>query len=120
MELSKEDESSHREVLQSPKQRDKLDGLYECILCACCSTSCPNYWWSDGGDQKYLGPSVLQQALRWLNDSRDSKRAERLAFLGQDNLKVFKCHTILNCTPACPRNLNPAKSVAEIKKLLGH
>ena len=103
-----------KERLQSPEERDKLDGLYECILCACCSTSCPSYWWN--GD-KYLGPAVLLQAYRWIIDSRDEERQARLKKVA-DELKLYRCHTILNCTSACPKGLNPAKAIAEIKKML--
>lgn len=103
-----------RERLQSKKERQSLDGLYECILCACCSTSCPSYWWN--GD-RYLGPAVLLQAYRWIADSRDEYLAERLDEL-EDPFKLFRCHTIMNCTQTCPKGLNPAKAIAEIKKLL--
>ena len=102
------------ENLQSIEDRAKLDGLYECIMCACCSTSCPSYWWN--GD-KYLGPAVLLQAYRWIIDSRDEERKERLKKVA-DELKLYRCHTILNCTNACPKDLNPAKAIAEIKKML--
>eukprot|EP01105_Mastigella_eilhardi_P018388 TRINITY_DN4250_c0_g1_i1.p1 TRINITY_DN4250_c0_g1~~TRINITY_DN4250_c0_g1_i1.p1 ORF type:complete len:353 (-),score=69.84 TRINITY_DN4250_c0_g1_i1:25-1017(-) len=118
LELSDADAAKPTEVLQTPEQRKKLDNLYECVLCACCSTSCPSYWWSSGGDKRFLGPSVLQQAYRWISDSRDSKAKERLQKLAKDELRVFKCHTILNCTPACPKKLNPAKSVAALKLLM--
>merc|ERR1712241_402744 len=100
--------------LQSVDDRAKLDGLYECILCACCSTSCPSYWWN--GD-KYLGPAVLMQAYRWMIDSRDDKVAERLDKL-RDPFSVYRCHTIMNCTKTCPKGLNPGRAIAEIKKLL--
>ena len=90
------------------------DGLYECILCACCSTSCPSYWWN--GD-KYLGPAVLMQAYRWMIDSRDDFTEERLAKL-QDPFSVYRCHTIMNCTQTCPKGLNPGKAIAEIKKMM--
>ena len=103
---------SDRERLQSPEDREKLDGLYECILCACCSTSCPSYWWN--GD-KYLGPAVLLQANRWIQDSRDEDAGERLDDL-EDPFKLYRCHTIMNCTNTCPKGLNPAKAIAEIKK----
>merc|ERR1712012_1278717 len=93
--------------------RAKLDGLYECILCACCSTSCPSYWWN--GD-KYLGPAVLMQAYRWIIDSRDEQQAARLDKL-RDPFSVYRCHTIMNCTKTCPKGLNPGKAIAEIKKL---
>jgi succinate dehydrogenase / fumarate reductase, iron-sulfur subunit len=100
------------ERLQSPEDRAKLDGLYECILCACCSTSCPSYWWN--GD-KYLGPATLLQAYRWIADSRDDDTGERLDAL-EDPFKLYRCHTIMNCTNACPKGLNPAKAIASIKK----
>ncbi len=99
------------ERLQSLKDREKLDGLYECILCACCSTSCPSYWWN--GD-KYLGPAILLQAYRWIADSRDEYTGERLDDL-EDPFKLYRCHTIMNCTKTCPKGLNPAKAIAEIK-----
>jgi succinate dehydrogenase (ubiquinone) iron-sulfur subunit len=100
--------------LQSVDDRAKLDGLYECILCACCSTSCPSYWWN--GD-KYLGPAVLMQAYRWIIDSRDEQQAARLDKL-RDPFSVYRCHTIMNCTKTCPKGLNPGQAIAEIKKLL--
>jgi succinate dehydrogenase / fumarate reductase iron-sulfur subunit len=102
------------ERLQTREDREKLDGLYECILCACCSTSCPSYWWN--GD-RYLGPAILLQAYRWIADSRDEATDERLAEL-DDPFKLFRCHTILNCTATCPKGLNPALAIAETKKLL--
>ena len=103
-----------RERLQSPEDRDRLDGLYECILCACCSTSCPSYWWN--GD-RYLGPAALLQAYRWIADSRDEHAGERLDDL-EDPFRLYRCHTIMNCTRACPKGLNPAKAIAEIKKMM--
>lgn len=103
-----------KERLQSKEDRAQLDGLYECILCACCSTSCPSYWWN--GD-RYLGPAILLQAYRWLADSRDENAGERLDEL-EDPFKLYRCHTIMNCTETCPKGLNPAKAIAEIKKLL--
>ncbi|MFI0478938.1 MAG: succinate dehydrogenase iron-sulfur subunit, partial [Candidatus Rhabdochlamydia sp.] len=102
------------EILQSIEEREKLDGLYECILCACCSTSCPSYWWN--GD-KYLGPAILLQAYRWLADSRDEATAERLDML-EDPFKLYRCHTIMNCTKTCPKGLNPAKAIASIKQMM--
>ena len=102
------------ERLQAPEDRAKLDGLYECILCACCSTSCPSYWWN--GD-RYLGPAILLQAYRWLVDSRDEAAGERLDAL-EDPFRLFRCHTIMNCTRTCPKSLNPAKAIAEIKKMM--
>ena len=105
---------SDRERLQSPEDRKHLDGLYECILCACCSTSCPSYWWN--GD-RYLGPAILLQAYRWIVDSRDEDTGTRLDEL-EDPFKLYRCHTIMNCTRTCPKGLNPAKAIAEIKKLM--
>lgn len=104
--------STKNEFLQSKEQRVKLDGLYECILCACCSTSCPSYWWNS---DKYLGPAILLQAYRWIIDSRDNDTEKRLNNL-QDPFKLYRCHTIMNCTKTCPKNLNPGKAIAEIKK----
>ncbi|EFN69491.1 Succinate dehydrogenase [ubiquinone] iron-sulfur subunit, mitochondrial [Camponotus floridanus] len=106
----------NQQYLQSVEDRKKLDGLYECILCACCSTSCPSYWWN--GD-KYLGPAVLMQAYRWIIDSRDTQTNERLEKL-KDPFSVYRCHTIMNCTRTCPKGLNPGKAIAEIKKLLAN
>ncbi len=103
-----------KEWLQSREDRDELDGLYECILCACCSTSCPSYWWN--GD-RYLGPAVLLQAYRWLIDSRDEATGDRLDDL-QDPFRLYRCHTIMNCANTCPKGLNPAKAIAEIKKMM--
>jgi succinate dehydrogenase / fumarate reductase, iron-sulfur subunit len=103
-----------RERLQSPEERSKLNGLYECILCFCCTTSCPSYWWN--GD-RYLGPAVLLQAYRWIADSRDEATGERLDAL-EDPFRLYRCHTIMNCTRTCPKGLNPAKAIAEIKKLM--
>jgi succinate dehydrogenase / fumarate reductase iron-sulfur subunit len=102
------------ERLQSPEDRAKLDGLYECILCACCSTACPSYWWNS---DKFLGPAILLQAYRWLADSRDEADGERLDQL-EDPFKLYRCHTIMNCANVCPKGLNPAKAIAEAKKLL--
>jgi succinate dehydrogenase / fumarate reductase iron-sulfur subunit len=102
------------ERLQSPEDRKKLDGLYECILCACCTTSCPSYWWNP---DRFLGPAVLLQAYRWIVDSRDEATGERLDDL-DDPFKLYRCHTIMNCTNTCPKGLNPAKAIAEIKQLL--
>jgi succinate dehydrogenase / fumarate reductase iron-sulfur subunit len=103
-----------RERLQSEEDRAKLDGLYECILCACCSTSCPSYWWNG---ERYLGPAVLLQAARFIHDSRDEATGERLDAL-EDPFKLYRCHTIMNCTRTCPKGLNPAKAIAEIKQKL--
>ena len=103
-----------KEWRQSHEERQKLDGLYECILCACCSTSCPSYWWNS---DRYLGPAALLQAGRWINDSRDEAKGARLDNL-EDPFRLYRCHTILNCSKACPKGLNPAKAIAEIKKQL--
>ena len=103
-----------KEWKQSPEDREQLDGLYECILCACCSTSCPSYWWN--GD-RYLGPAALLQAHRWIVDSRDERTGERLDAL-EDPFRLYRCHTIMNCANACPKGLNPAKAIAEIKALM--
>jgi succinate dehydrogenase / fumarate reductase iron-sulfur subunit len=103
-----------KEWLQSKEEREKLDGLYECILCACCSTSCPSYWWNP---ERFLGPATLLQSYRWLADSRDEATGERLDEL-EDPFRLYRCHTILNCASACPKGLNPAKAIAEIKKLM--
>jgi succinate dehydrogenase / fumarate reductase iron-sulfur subunit len=103
-----------RERLQSPEDRAKLDGLYECILCFCCSTSCPSYWWNS---DRYLGPAVLLQAYRWIADSRDEATGERLDQL-EDPFRLYRCHTIMNCTNVCPKGLNPAKAIAQEKKLI--
>jgi succinate dehydrogenase/fumarate reductase iron-sulfur protein len=96
--------------------RSKLDGLYECILCACCSTSCPSYWWNSERD--YLGPAVLLQAFRWINDSRDGASVERLQSLVDHDLKLYGCQTIMNCTSVCPKHLNPGLAIAEIKRMV--
>ena len=109
----KNNKNSKKENLQTPEDRKKLDGLYECVLCACCSTSCPSYWWN--GD-KYLGPAILLQAYRFIVDSRDENKKERLEEL-KDKFKLYRCHTIMNCTKTCPKNLNPAKAISEIRKL---
>jgi len=115
--LQRKDDNTKKstEYLQSVEDRQKLDGLYECILCACCSTSCPSYWWN--GD-KYLGPAVLMQAYRWIIDSRDDATAKRLDKM-RDPFSAFRCHTIMNCTRTCPKGLNPGRAIAEIKKMLG-
>ena len=102
------------ERLQSREERAKLDGLWECILCFCCSTACPSYWWN--GD-RYLGPAVLLQAYRWIADSRDERTGERLDAL-EDPFKLYRCHTIMNCTDTCPKGLNPAKAIGAIKQLI--
>jgi succinate dehydrogenase / fumarate reductase iron-sulfur subunit len=103
-----------KEWKQSPEDRQKLDGLYECILCACCSTSCPSYWWNS---DRYLGPAILLQSYRWLIDSRDEATGERLDNL-EDPFRLYRCHTIMNCASACPKGLNPAKAIGEIKKMM--
>jgi succinate dehydrogenase / fumarate reductase iron-sulfur subunit len=105
---------SDQEQLQSKEDRARLDGLYECVLCACCSTSCPSYWWNS---DRYLGPAILLQAYRWIVDSRDEYTGERLDAL-EDPFRLYRCHTIMNCTKTCPKHLNPAKAIAEVKKLL--
>jgi len=110
----REVEKQKKELIQSKEQRLKLDGLYECILCACCSTSCPSYWWNS---DKYLGPAILLQAYRWIIDSRDVATKKRLNNL-QDPFKVYRCHTIMSCTKTCPKNLNPGLAIAEIKVAL--
>jgi succinate dehydrogenase / fumarate reductase iron-sulfur subunit len=112
--LKSETPPPDRERLQSPQERAKLDGLWECILCFCCTTSCPSYWWNG---ERYLGPAVLLQAYRWIADSRDEATGERLDAL-QDPFRLYRCHTIMNCTKTCPKSLNPAKAIAEIKKLM--
>ncbi|KAF8051771.1 hypothetical protein N665_1669s0006 [Sinapis alba] len=102
-----------KEILQSKKDRAKLDGMYECILCACCSTSCPSYWWNP---ESYLGPAALLHANRWISDSRDEYSKERLEAIN-DEFKLYRCHTILNCARACPKGLNPGKQITHIKQL---
>jgi succinate dehydrogenase / fumarate reductase iron-sulfur subunit len=102
------------ERLQSKEDRAKLDGLYECILCFCCSTSCPSYWWNG---ERYLGPAVLLQAHRWIVDSRDEDTGARLDDL-EDPFKLYRCHTIMNCTRTCPKGLDPARAIGEIKQLM--
>jgi succinate dehydrogenase / fumarate reductase iron-sulfur subunit len=103
-----------RERLQSESQRAALNDIYDCVLCACCSTSCPSYWWNS---QRYLGPAVLLQAYRFIVDSRDENTEERLNAL-DESFKLYRCHTIMNCVDTCPKGLNPAKAIAEIKKML--
>jgi succinate dehydrogenase / fumarate reductase, iron-sulfur subunit len=103
-----------KEWKQSPEDRQKLDGLYECILCACCSTSCPSYWWNQ---ERYLGPAVLLQSYRWLADSRDEAKGERLDNL-EDPFRLYRCHTIMNCASTCPKGLNPAQAIGEIKQMM--
>ena len=103
-----------KEWKQSHDDRQKLDGLYECILCACCSTACPSYWWNS---ERFLGPAALLQADRWLQDSRDEATGERLDDL-EDPFRLYRCHTIMNCAKACPKHLNPAKAIAEIRRMM--
>ena len=110
---TKDNSIEGKERVQSPEDREKLDGLWECVLCFSCSTSCPSYWWN--GDD-YLGPATLLQAYRWIADSRDEHRKERLEEL-EDSFKLYRCHTIMNCTKTCPKGLNPAKAIGAIKKL---
>jgi succinate dehydrogenase / fumarate reductase iron-sulfur subunit len=103
-----------RERSQSIEERDKLEGLWECILCFCCTTSCPSYWWNG---ERYLGPAILLQAYRWIADSRDEATGDRLDQL-EDPFRLYRCHTIMNCTRTCPKGLNPAKAIGEIKQLM--
>ncbi|XP_049835004.1 succinate dehydrogenase [ubiquinone] iron-sulfur subunit, mitochondrial-like [Schistocerca gregaria] len=114
--MRKEDEHTYCGIpyLQSQRDAKKMENLYECILCACCSTSCPSYWWNG---TKFLGPAALLHAYRWIIDSRDEYSEHRMRKIN-DNYSVFRCHTIMNCTVACPKHLNPGKAIAEIKKLL--
>jgi succinate dehydrogenase / fumarate reductase iron-sulfur subunit len=104
-----------RERLQSEAERAELDGLWECVLCFCCTTSCPSYWWN--GDHGYLGPATLLQSYRWIADSRDENTGERLDEL-EDPFRLYRCHTIMNCTSTCPKGLNPGKAIAKIKGAL--
>ena len=104
----------NQERLQSPSDRDKLDGLYECILCACCSTSCPSFWWNP---DKFVGPAALLQAYRFIADTRDTRTKERLESLS-DPFSVYRCHGIMNCVSVCPKGLNPNKAIGEIKSML--
>ena len=106
------DKPGEKQLLQSPEDRKKLDGMYECILCACCSTSCPSYWWNS---DEYLGPAVLMQAYRWIEDSRDDNTIERMKQV-DDAMKLYRCKSIMNCSNACPKGLNPAKAIGELKK----
>ncbi|SVA02306.1 uncharacterized protein METZ01_LOCUS55160 [marine metagenome] len=112
--LRTKSDSPEKERNQTKEDREKIDGLYECIMCACCSTACPSYWWNS---DKYLGPAALLQAYRWIVDSRDEEKKERLDDL-DDAFKVHSCRTIMNCTKACPKGLSPAKAIAGIKKEL--
>tara|TARA_B100000029_G_scaffold507083_1_gene591016 strand:- start:2907 stop:3698 length:792 start_codon:yes stop_codon:yes gene_type:complete len=108
--------NTDKEIIQSQKDRSKLDGSIECIMCFCCSTSCPSYWWNGNKNNKeYLGPATLLAAYRWISDSRDDTKIQRLKELN-DSMSLYRCHTIMNCTNACPKGLNPAKAIAEIKK----
>ena len=112
--LQNSEEPPAIERLQSPAQRDELDGLYECILCACCSTSCPSFWWNP---DKFVGPAALLQAYRFIADSRDTKTAERLEDLS-DPFSVYRCHGIMNCVDVCPKDLNPNHAIGKIKSML--
>ena len=112
--LKTETPAPGKEWKQSVEDREKIDGLYECILCASCSTSCPSYWWNS---DRYMGPAALLTAYRWLIDSRDEATGERLDAL-EDPFRLYRCHTIMNCTNTCPKGLNPAKAIAEIKKMM--
>ena len=112
--LITKDPDPETERLQSPEDRDKLDGLYECILCGCCSTACPSFWWNS---DKFLGPAALLQASRFIQDSRDQATDERLEQL-DDAYKLYRCHTIMNCVEVCPKGLNPTKAIGEIKKAM--
>jgi succinate dehydrogenase / fumarate reductase iron-sulfur subunit len=105
-----------QERLQSPEDRAKLDGLWECVLCFCCTASCPSYWWNS---DRYLGPATLLQSYRWIADSRDEDTGERLDDL-EDPFRLYRCHTIMNCTKTCPKHLNPAQAIGEIKQALVH
>ncbi len=100
------------EHIQTIEERRKLDGMYECILCACCSTSCPSYWWNS---DQYLGPAVLMQAYRWIEDSRDENTEERINFVN-DAMKLYKCKTIMNCSNTCPKGLNPGQAIGKLKQ----
>ena len=112
--LKRNESTGLTENTQTVDERNRLDGLYECILCACCSTSCPSYWWNS---ERYLGPAALLQANRWIVDSRDMATEERLEQL-DDTFKLYRCHTIMNCTNACPKGLDPAKAIGQIKKMI--
>ena len=105
-------EPTKNEQIQSLNERSKIDGLWECILCFCCTTSCVSYWWNG---EKYLGPAALLQASRWVNDSRDQERKKRLKYI-EENSNIHNCHSIMNCVNSCPKGLNPAKAIADLKK----
>ncbi|HTQ73053.1 MAG TPA: succinate dehydrogenase iron-sulfur subunit [Burkholderiales bacterium] len=112
--LVNDEPAPEKERLQSPKEREELDGLYECILCACCSTSCPSFWWNP---DKFVGPAGLLQAYRFIADSRDQATSERLDNL-EDPYRLFRCHSIMNCVDVCPKNLNPTRAIGKIKELM--
>jgi len=112
--LQNQDPAPNKERLQSPEERAKLDGLYECILCACCSTSCPSFWWNP---DKFIGPAGLLQAYRFLVDSRDTEKTKRLDRL-KDPFSVFRCRGIMNCVTVCPKGLNPTKAIGHIKQMM--
>jgi succinate dehydrogenase / fumarate reductase, iron-sulfur subunit len=112
--LKSETPPPERERVQSPEERARLDGLWECILCFCCTTSCPSYWWNG---ERYLGPAVLLQAYRWIADSRDEATGERLDNL-EDPFRLYRCHTIMNCARTCPKGLNPAAAIGKIKQMM--
>ena len=112
--LVRKEPAPEQEILQTPEERDKLDGLYECIMCGCCSTSCPSFWWNP---DKFLGPQALLSSWRFLADSRDQATDERLDEL-EDPYKLFRCHTIMNCVESCPKGLNPTKAIGNIKNLM--
>ena len=112
--LKNDQPAPDRERRQSPEERAKLDGSWECILCFCCSASCPSYWWNQ---DRYLGPSILLQSHRWLVDSRDQHTGDRLDLL-EDPYRLYRCHTIMNCTNTCPKGLNPAKAIGDTKRMM--
>jgi succinate dehydrogenase / fumarate reductase iron-sulfur subunit len=112
--LKRKEPTPEQEILQSPEDRDKLDGLYECILCGCCSTFCPSFWWNP---EKFLGPQALLTAYRFLADSRDQAASERMDAL-EGPYRLFRCHTIMNCVEVCPKNLNPTAAIGRIKELM--
>jgi len=112
--LETETERPEKEWRQSIEDRDKLDGLYECVMCASCSTACPSYWWNS---DRYMGPAALLNAYRWVIDSRDEAKERRLDEL-EDSFKLYSCHTIMNCTKTCPKGLNPAKAIGSLKQLM--